>query len=81
MFDFMSFQEVVSDLYESGVKEDILALLYGANRHITVKMITPYGLSADQTFDKLVLQRDALGPIMVFNHVEPIGKQLLEEEP
>ena len=56
MFDSMSLQEAVSDLYDSGVKDDTLTLLYEANKNIKVKVRTPYGLSAEQTFDKLVLQ-------------------------
>ena len=81
MFDAMSLEEAVSDLFDSGIKDDTLSLIYEANSNIKVKVKTPYGLSAETKFDKLVLQGDTWGPIMASNQVDSFGKQLIAEEP
>ena len=48
MFDSMDLQEAVSDLYDSGMKDNTLSLLYDANRNIRVKVKTPYGFSVEK---------------------------------
>ena len=80
MFDSMNLQEAVSDLFDSGVKDNTLALLYEANKNINVKVKTPSGLSAETYFEQLVLQGDTWGPIMAANQVDTFGKQLIKEE-
>ena len=81
MFDSMNLQEAVSDLFDSGVKDNTLALLYEANKNINVKVKTPSGLSAETYFEQLVLQGDTWGPIMAANQVDTFGKRLIKEEP
>ena len=77
----MDLEEAVSDLFDSGVKDNTLALLYDANRDIKVRVKTPSGLGVEKHFQKVVLQGDTWGPIMASNQVDTFGKQLLEEEP
>ena len=81
MFDSMNLQEAVSDLFDSGVKDNTLALIYEANKNISMRVKTPSGLSAETSFEKIVLQGDTWGPIMAANQVDTFGKQLIEEEP
>ena len=81
MFDSMDLDEAISDLYDSGVTDDTLVLLYDANRNIKVRVKTPSGLGVEKIFDKVVLQGDTWGPIMASNQVDTFGKQLLTEEP
>ena len=81
MFDSMELDEAVSDLFDSGIKDDTLALLYDANRNINVRIKTPSGLGVEKHLDKVVLQGDTWGPIMASNQVDTLGKQLLDEEP
>ena len=81
MFDSMELDEAVADIFDSGVKDDTLALLYNANKNIKVRVKTPSGLGVEQKFSKLVLQGDTWGPIMASNQVDTFGKQLIEEEP
>ena len=81
MFDSMKLEESISDLYDSGMKDDSLLLLYDSNNNIKVKVKTSSGLTAENTFEKLVFQGDTWGPLMASNQVDKFGKQLLEEEP
>ena len=46
-----------------------------------MRVKTPSGLSAETSFEKIVLQGDTWGPIMAANQVDTFGKQLIEEEP
>ena len=53
MFDSMDLEESVGDLFDSGVKDDTLALLYNANTNIKVRVKTPAGLSEEMNFRNL----------------------------
>ena len=81
MFDSMKLKESISDLYDSGMTNDTLSLLYESNTNINVKVKTPGGLTAGKTFKEIVLQGDTWAPLMASNQVDTIGKQLLDEEP
>ena len=81
MFDGMNLQESISDLYDSGVDDDHLSLIYEANRDIVIKVKTPNGLTVEQTLKENVLQRDTLYSIIASNQVDTIGKTLLEDNP
>ena len=52
MFDSMDLEEAVSDLFNTGVTDDSLCLLYEANKDIKVQVKTPHGLSAENSFKK-----------------------------
>ena len=67
MFDAMHLQEAISDLYDSGMKDDTLALLYDANKNINVKVKTNSGLTVENNFKELVLQGDTWSPTMAAN--------------
>ena len=47
MFDSMKLEEAISDLFDSGMKDDTLSLLYDSNRNIKVKVKTSSGLTAE----------------------------------
>ena len=81
MFDSMVLKESISDLFDSGIQDDTLTLLYEANQNVRVKVKTHSGLSVENTFDEIVLQGDTWGPPMAANQVDSFGKQLLNEEP
>jgi hypothetical protein len=69
MFDSMKLEEAISDLYDSGMTDDTLSLLYESNTNINVKIKTPFGLTAENKFSKLVLQGNTGGPLMASNQV------------
>ena len=81
MFDEMNLKESISDLFDSGIKDDTLALLYDANRSIKVKVKTTSGMTAENVLEELVLQGDTWSPTMASNQVDTLGKQLLQELP
>ena len=81
MFDGMSLQESVMNLFDSGVDDDHLTLIHEANKDIIIKVKTPNGLTVEQTLKENVLQGDTLSLIIASNQVDTIGKKLLEENP
>ena len=81
MFDGMDLQESVSDLYDSGLDDDHLILVYEANRNIKMKVKTPNGFTVEQSLDENILQGDTLSSIIASNQVDSIGKELLIEQP
>ena len=45
MFDSMSLEITISDIYDCGVKDDLLVLLYEANKNVKMSVSTCYGLT------------------------------------
>ena len=55
MFDSECLFECMNDLYEAGVKDDIFALIYEANRINNVAVQTPHGISRREAFEEIVM--------------------------
>ena len=79
MFDAKRFKEALSDIHDSGVKDNTINLIYDANRRVEVKVKTPQGLTEKVMLDEVVLQREVWGPILASNQVDTFGREMLEE--
>ena len=79
MFDSECLYECMNDLYEAGVQDDILSLIYESNRKSFVAVQTPHGLSERESFENLVMQGDVLSPLISSLQVDTIGKECLED--
>ena len=73
-FDSMWLEETLNDLYEAGVTDDTLAVLYEANKEVNVAVNTPNGLTLRQKIEKIILQGDVFGPIECSVSVDTFGK-------
>ena len=51
----MDLEEAISDLYDSGMKDNTLKLLYNSNKNIKVKVKSPFGYCEESKLDKIVL--------------------------
>ena len=60
MFDAINLEEALSDIFDVGVTDDNLALLYKANKEIKMAVKTEYGLTERQTIGDVILQGDIL---------------------
>ena len=67
----------MNDLCEAGI--DIFSLIYEANRENHVAVLTPNGLSRREVFKEIVMQGDALAPLISSLQVDTIGKECLKE--
>ena len=75
MFDSINLKQAISDVYETGLKDDNLSLVYKANSEIFMAVNTPDGLSERQTLKNIVLQGDTWGSILASVQVDTIGQE------
>jgi hypothetical protein len=61
MFDSIDLEEALSDLYDVGVDDDTLALLYQANAEVYMALKTPAGLTDRRQFEILSYRGTLLG--------------------
>ena len=79
-FDSLWLKECLNDLYDSGVQDDKLALLYNINSHVKVAVKTPVGTTNRKSIFNVITQGDVFGPIFCSNQVDTIGKECLEDK-
>ena len=63
MFDSINLKQAISDVYETGMKDDNLSLVYKANKEIFMAVNTPHGLSERQNIENIVLQGVQSSPL------------------
>ena len=78
MFDSINLKQAISDIFEAGMKNDNLALLYEANKEIFMAVNTTEGLTERQKIENSVLQGDTWGSLLASNQVDTIGQECLE---
>ena len=79
-FDSLWLEECINDLFDAGIQDDKLALIYEANKVNKVAVKTPFGLTERETVNKIVLQGEVLGPLQCSVLVDTIGKECLTED-
>ena len=77
MFDSINLQSAISDIYDTGVDDDQLVLLYNANKEINMAVKTANGLSDRQIVSDIVLQGDTFGSILASVQVDKIGQDCM----
>ena len=80
MFHSMNLSEACSDMFDLGLRNNKLQVLYQANKNIKVRIKTTSGLTREETMDKLVMQCDTWSSNMASVQCDTFGKELLEEE-
>ena len=79
-FDSMWLEDTINDLYEAGVTDDHLALIYKSNETNKVAVKTPCGLTDRIELNRLVLQGEIFGPLECSVSVDKFGKECLDEQ-
>ena len=74
MFDSVNLEEAINDIFDYGVKDDDLHLIYKANHKIHMAIKTPGGLTDRQTIENCLLQGDTWSSILASVQVDSIGK-------
>ena len=80
MYDSMCLDTTISDLYDCGVKDDLLVLLYELNRNVTISVNTCYGLTENFSVTELIAQGDLIAPLMAAVQVDSLTRKLEEED-
>ena len=79
-FDSMWQDEVANDIYEAGVQDDKLALLYEINKINKLAVKTPHGLTERKVVEKIICQGDPWGPLQCSVQVDSIGRESLQAD-
>ena len=71
-------EECCNNLYEAGVRDDKLALIYeGNNNNNKVAIKTPAGITERMDINRVVTQGGVTGPVLCAVHTDCIGKESL----
>ena len=70
MFDAEELPQVLNAFYESGIKDDLLALLCEANKNVTFAVKTPSGKTESRSIQNKIMQGDVMSPLMSSNFVD-----------
>ena len=79
MFDGMNLKESINDLYDVGVQDNTLKVVYEANRNINFRVRTPAGVTEEGILGEVVLQGDTWASVAASVQCDAFGKELLEE--
>ena len=76
MFDAINLEQALSDIFDAGLDDDNLALIYRGNTEISMGVNTPSGLTERQCIKNVVLQGETWGSILASVQVDTIGKEI-----
>ena len=72
-FDSMWLEETINDLYEVGIQDDELPLIYKSDETSEIPVNTPFGITDRETVHKIVMQGKVLAPLKCSVQVNDIG--------
>ena len=78
-FDSMWMEECLNDLWEAGIQDDHLALIYEINKNIDVAVKTPFGLTERKQVERVVMQGEVYGPLCCSVQVDTFGKECIQQ--
>ena len=79
-FDSLWLEECVNDLYDAGLTDDKLSLIYQLNSKNQVAVKTPFGMTERKSVENIVLQGEVFGPLQCSVTVDTFGKECMEED-
>ena len=78
MFDSIDLKEAITDMFNTGMNDDNLVILYKANHEINMAVKTAHGISDREMVNDIVLQGDKFGSLMASVIVDKIGIESME---
>ena len=73
-FDSLWLKECINDIYDAGLKNDKLNLLYLMNETAQVAIRTPWGLTERETMTNIVMQGTVWGSLFCTGTMDKLGK-------
>ena len=70
----------MNDLWEAGINDDHLALIYKVNERVNVSVKTPFGFTERETIERVVMQGEVFGPLCCSVQVDTFGKECVQKE-
>ena len=78
MFDSINLKEAINDIFDTGLKDEHLSILYKANEEIHMAVKTPRGLTERQKVKDIVLQGDKFSSLLASVQVDKIGQDCMK---
>ena len=78
MFDIIDLEEALNDIFDYGLNNDNLSLVYKANTEVNMAVKTPGGLTDRRKIRNSVLQGDTFGSLLASVQVDTIAKDVEE---
>ena len=78
-FDSLWLDEVANHLFEAGIYDDKLALIFKLNSVNRLAVKTPFGITERQLVEKIVLQVEVFDPLECSVTVDTFGKECMED--
>ena len=78
MFDSINLEEAISDIYDAGLNNDTLGLIFKSNYEVSMAVKTPHGITDRQTVRNTVLQGDKFGSLLASVQVDKIGQECMK---
>ena len=79
MFDAEEVSICLNSFYEAGIQDDMLALIYEANKSNVISVKTPSGNTKKATISNKIMQGDVLSPLVSSNtvdrHISKVAKE------
>ena len=79
-FDGMWLDETINDMFEAGLVNDNLNLIYKLNEKNQVAVVTPHGMTERVEINRIVMQGENLAPLECSVQVDTYGKECLEQD-
>ena len=76
IFDSINLKQAVSDIYDYGLDDDNLTLIYKANEQVHMAVKTHGGLTKRDTINDSVLQGDTFGSLLASVQADTIAKDV-----
>ena len=78
MFDALWLEECCNDLYEAGIVDDKMALIYEGNKRNLVAVSSPAGETKRVELNKIICQGESNGPLIAGVQMDGIGKDMVK---
>ena len=79
-FDSLWNEECMNNLYEAGMDDNMLALLYEMNSRANIAVRTPVGITERREIKNSILQGDVFGPLTCSVQIDEFGRECIEED-
>ena len=79
-FDSMWLEETINDLWEAGITDDNLALIYKFNEKVKVAVKSPFGITERKVVNRIVMQGETFGPLCCSVQVDGFGKECIQKK-
>ena len=78
-FDSLWLEECINDLFDAGIQNDHLPLIFEANKTNQVAVKTPFGLTNRKSVERIVMQGEVFGPLQCSVQVDTLAKECIDE--